>query len=177
MAYRQPIPDFRPHRDEVMTKVEGMSEINLVTGCWEWTAGRNALGYGQLYFKGFRSAATRIIYCAIHGPFDSALDVCHSCDNPLCVNPEHIRVDTHRNNLRDASKRKRLNGQWKTHCKRGHPLSGDNLYIDPSSGFRQCKACCRERQRREYHNPLKNRRAAQQAYRQRKRAERQGATR
>ncbi len=132
---------MRPFHDEIMEKVDLYAEINLVTGCWDWTGHRNALGYANTSFKGRPWTTTRLIYAAKHGPFDPDLDVCHSCDNPMCVNPEHLRVDTHKNNLLDASRRKRLNGQWKTHCKRGHPLSGDNLYIWAPSGFRQCKKC------------------------------------
>lgn len=146
--YRRPMPDFRPDRAAIMAKVDAYSEINLVTGCWDWQGQRNALLYGMVYWARKNWTATRLIYNAINGPFDVQLDVCHSCDNPMCVNPEHLRVDTHRNNLLDASKRGRLQGQWKTHCKRGHPLEGDNLYRDPGTEFRHCKLCGMARMRR-----------------------------
>lgn len=141
MKHRRPCPDLRHQREAIMDKVDLCSEINLVTGCWEWIKHRNALGYAQTCWGNRQWIATRLIYCAIHGAFDKNLDICHSCDNPGCVNPEHIRVDEHRANLLDASKRKRLQGQWKTHCSRGHPLSGDNLYRQSKFGFRSCKKC------------------------------------
>lgn len=144
---RRPCPDLRHQHDAIMDKIDLQSEINLVTGCWEWLKFRNSLGYAQTSWGNRSWAVTRLIYCATRGAFDPDLDICHSCDNPGCVNPEHIRVDEHRANLRDASKRGRLQGQWKTHCLRGHPLSGDNLYRQPVSGFRGCRTCQKARLR------------------------------
>lgn len=143
MFHRRPVPDMRPDRTAIMDKVDLSCEINLVTGCWEWEKYRNALGYAETWWKGRTWVATRLIYAAHHGPFDPQLDICHSCDNPGCVNPEHIRVDAHQANLMDASRKKRLQGQWKTHCKRGHPLSGTNLL--PWSKYRNCRECRRWR--------------------------------
>lgn len=139
MFRRRPVPDMRPDHDAIMERVDLHSEINLVTGCWEWEGHRNQLGYGEVSWRNRVWMVTRLVYAATRGAFDPQLDICHSCDNPGCVNPEHFRADTHKANLLDASKKKRLNGQWKTHCKRGHPLAGDNLR--PWGPWRQCKTC------------------------------------
>lgn len=67
---------------------------------------------------------------------------CHSCDNPICVNPAHLWWGTARDNAIDASRKGRLAGQKKTHCKRGHPLSGENVFTT-AHGTRSCRICQR----------------------------------
>jgi hypothetical protein len=70
----------------------------------------------------------------------------HMCENPGCVNPAHLRVTDNRTNVmigRGAC----ANHARKTHCIRGHRLSGDNLIIH-KRGFRQCKVCLRSSQLR-----------------------------
>ncbi len=118
------------------------------TGCWEWTGHKNAIGYGEATFAGKRYMVHRFMYEALtNAPVPKGFDICHSCHNPSCVNPYHIRSDTHQANLLESSQAKRLNGQSKTHCKRGHPLDGDNLWV-ARAGFRQCRICSRARYRR-----------------------------
>lgn len=76
---------------------------------------------------------------------ESGVDVCHACDNPNCVNPEHLWVGSHRANMLDSHVKGRMHYSQQTHCQNGHPLSGENLYLNPA-GARVCKAC-----RRAYH--------------------------
>lgn len=68
--------------------------------CWEWT-GSGASGYGQLRYQGKLLKASRVSYELAYGPFDQALDVCHSCDNPPCVRPDHLFLGDARANARD----------------------------------------------------------------------------
>lgn len=135
---RRELGDLRPQQEAILAKVRERVELTE-TGCWYWKLKKTEGGYARMYFKGQYHAVTRLVYAAVHGPFDKNLDICHTCDNPACCNPQHIWAGEHQANLQDGSKKKRLQGQWKTHCKRGHPLSGDNL--SPYSKFRGCLIC------------------------------------
>lgn len=181
-------------------------------GCWEWRAGKKGGGYGVFYLDGKLRGAHRVALLFFKGlDIDAPLEAMHSCDNPSCVNPDHISYGSHSDNMRDASAKGRvvrvqdwrgelnpkaklsadqataiielvLSGvsrtdaakqhgvtpervsqimiaaghpsevsataaaaaarKAKTHCKRGHPLEGENLRIN-SGGGRVCKECSR----------------------------------
>ena len=116
--------------------------------CWEWTAAK-MYGYGRFSVqRGLSSRkAHRVAYWLTHGEWPN---VCrHKCDNPGCVNPLHLEDGTLADNNRDMAERNRAANQntYKTMCKRGHPLSGDNLYVY-SDGSRLCRECNYESGRR-----------------------------
>lgn len=76
----------------------------METACWIWTAGKSSDGYGRLYNPGRRSHplyASRVSWEIHRGPIPAKLRVCHDCDNPPCVNPDHLWVGTHQDNMRD----------------------------------------------------------------------------
>jgi hypothetical protein len=75
--------------------------------CWEWT-GKLAKGYGSIRWCGQWLLAHRLSYVWTHGAIQDGLLVIHSCDNPKCVNPAHLRLGTHRDNALDTVER----GQW-----------------------------------------------------------------
>lgn len=75
--------------------------------------------------------------------------VLHSCDNPSCFNPDHLKVGTQADNMADCADKGR-HPRWAGDvCKRGHPLTGDNLYLfkHPKTGreMRICRACRKDR--------------------------------
>ena len=81
--------------------------------CWEWTAYKNDRGYGQFSTSGNShrklEQASRVAYFLGYGEFDEKLFVCHHCDNPGCVNPKHLFLGTHTDNVRDMVAKNRHN--------------------------------------------------------------------
>lgn len=79
--------------------------------CWNWQAARCGThnGYGQTYYKGRKLLAHRAAWMISHGylpPED--LEICHTCDNGLCCNPDHLWLGTHRENMIDRNRKGRI---------------------------------------------------------------------
>lgn len=116
--------------------------------CWPWLgcrAGYAPHQYGRFRLDGRMQPAHRLAKVMADGePSAANLLACHSCDNPLCVNPAHIFWGTQTDNMRDCASKRRIRPanqhRAKTHCKRGHALSGANLLVR-NDGARQCRTC------------------------------------
>jgi len=158
VAARNPRNDRTPLEDRFWQHV--FPEPN--SGCWLWVGYTNK-GYGFISTGGYGGglkAAHRLSWELHKGPIADGYLVCHRCDVRCCVNPEHLFIGTQLDNIRDMySKGRARNVSYKlrgkprpgrvfqsekTHCKSGHPLSGDNLSI-ASNGWRNCRACWRVR--------------------------------
>jgi len=72
------------------------------------------------------------------------INVCHTCDVRRCFNPDHLVVATPKFNSEDAVKKGRHPSRRKTHCKYGHPLSGDNLIVKRTGHGQGWQRVCRE---------------------------------
>ena len=77
-------------------------------GCWEWRGSKNRGGYGFFVFDSVKYLAHRFSYELANGERLGGLLCCHKCDNPPCVNPDHLFSGTHIDNIQDAMKKGRL---------------------------------------------------------------------
>lgn len=84
-----------------------MSYVDL-KNCWNWTGGKTGKGYGQFYLRGKNLRAHRASYEHFIGEIGD-LQVLHECDNPSCVNPDHLFLGTNQDNRHDSVDKKRHN--------------------------------------------------------------------
>lgn len=119
------IPDYsaRKHGFQTMPISERIKinvTVNPISECWEWK-GRKERGYGRTIIgsrvDGTRRtiAAHRLSYETFVGHIPEGMEVCHKCDNPCCVNPEHLFVGTRQDNIDDREAKGR-----------NHPPKGSN---------------------------------------------------
>jgi hypothetical protein len=84
-----------------------IDSLNNPNNCWEWTASKTGGGYGQFKVNKKPFAAHRWSAQYLAGLSITDMVVCHKCDNPKCVNPEHLFVGTQQDNKNDCVNKKR----------------------------------------------------------------------
>lgn len=104
---RRSIPSVRERFWERVSLPFGTTDDD----CWEWIGRKGRRGYGVFGSNSKRESAHRLSYRLHRGAIPRGLLVCHHCDCPSCVNPHHLFVGTHSDNIRDA-------------CRKGRPLRG-----------------------------------------------------
>ncbi len=119
--------------------------INKTESCWIWIgANDRKRGYGSFHIKGKSIGAHRVAYEFFIGAIPKGMVVMHKCDNPRCVNPEHLQIGTQKQNIHDMISKGRKADLRASTCKRGHDLTDEkNLYIYRTG--RICKLCALER--------------------------------
>lgn len=129
------------------------AKVHKTDTCWLWT-GATSVGYGMFKHTGLNATVSvhRLAYETLVALIPPGLHVCHRCDVPTCVNPAHLFVGTHRDNMRDSSAKGRARGRFSgaTVCGKGlHPLTGDNVR-HLRNGWRRCVACEKAYQQARY---------------------------
>lgn len=76
---------------------------------WQWAGGKTTKGYGRFWVKNKTKRAHRVSYELFNGPIDDCMDVLHSCDDPGCVNPEHLHLGDALMNAKERTERNRAN--------------------------------------------------------------------
>jgi hypothetical protein len=98
-TYGSPVERF-------MTKVEMVTE----SGCWIWTGNIDSCGYGRFRFESQTLGSAHRFAFKMKNPDENidGLEVCHKCDLPCCVNPDHLFVGTHKENMDDRDAKGRV---------------------------------------------------------------------
>ena len=132
------------------------AKVKKSDGCWEWTGDKNKGRYGSIYCSEEKRnlRAHRMSYEMHKGPITDGLWVLHRCDNPPCVNPDHLFLGTARDNIMDAIKKGRhipFNGlRFKyVRCAKGHDFTPENTYRSKSDPNRRRCLICQTAYRRE----------------------------
>jgi hypothetical protein len=117
------------------------SRVEKTDSCWLWRGTVNSNGYGVLRVDCVSGSKGRLIfthryaYEQIKGAIPDGLFLDHLCRVRHCCNPNHLEAVTAQINTDRGLRAKR------ERCIHGHEMSGDNVYLRPDTGGRQCLAC------------------------------------
>lgn len=146
-------------RGTARERLDYMTKLNLKTGCIEWIGAVDLRGYGRMADDtGWQDMVHRLSYKLNVGDIPKGLVVHHKCFNTRCVNPAHLELVTHRDNIINKGRTNvaYLNSK-KTKCIRGHAFEVGSYYIQRAKwgNVRICKECHKVRMSM-YRKGLKN---------------------
>lgn len=92
-------------------------------GCWIWMGSKDGGGYGTISTvrNGSPAKAHRLSWEMRNGPIHDGLEICHKCDTPACVNPDHLFLGTHQENMRDMAAKGRIHKKSIMNLRPGAP--------------------------------------------------------
>ena len=117
------------------------------SGCWEWSGYRSPDGYGAFQMFGKSWRAHRASHVLFIGEIPEGYFILHSCDNPPCVNPAHLRAGTAKENTQDMVEKGRAGKHIHQKCPKGH------VYDKMRGNSRACYVCDREALRKNQGTP------------------------
>jgi hypothetical protein len=122
-----------PHNG-IFPKERLLRNTRKVGDCWLWQGTTTSDGYGKVGINRRSWLAHRASYTMFKGPIPDGMTIDHLCQNILCVNPDHLEAVTDTENKRRSPK------VQKTHCRRGHERTPENILIT-TKGWKQCRIC------------------------------------
>lgn len=145
--------DGRCYGYTLQERFETKFKVNEENSCWEWIASLTKYGYGSFGIGKNRVLLAHRVSYKIYKGDPSDLLVCHACDNPKCVNPEHLFLGTHKDNTTDSVNKGRFMSEkrketqktlWETRRK-NNPDSGKQELVHPSLSAYLNRGCrCNE---------------------------------
>lgn len=144
-----PIPAIpEAQRARILSRV-----VKTQVGCWELRANLAAGGYGRIRIGGRQYLAHRCVFAMLKGEVPTDKVVCHTCDNPKCVNPEHLFLGSQADNIRDCVRKGRSHNPrpkaLPEYCRRcGYRRLEDDLAN--KNGVRFCRNCKKLNRRARY---------------------------
>lgn len=127
----------------LLSRTIKVGACNVWQGSTKGSGRRGQARYPSVGYEGKNWGGHRLMYKLAYGEFDLDLHVLHKCDNTLCINPKHLKLGTHTDNMQDKIRKGRDHNQQKTTCLEGHPFSEENTYIR-TTGARTCRTCMKQ---------------------------------
>lgn len=130
---------MNPNGRRPNTEADFWPRVDKTDTCWLWTARKNKDGYGQFDVGGRSVGAHRFAYETCIGEIPKHLECDHVCRVRHCVNPAHIELIPHAENVRRGEGG--INFRGKTHCPRGHEYTKENTLVQRNKGVVKGRAC------------------------------------
>lgn len=95
--------------EEIAKKLEAYSQVDVKSGCREWTGGKDKRGYGRMATGGGKKVSAHRLSFQVHNQCDvpDHLQIMHTCDNRACINPDHLVMGNHKANMHDMKVKER----------------------------------------------------------------------